>query len=84
MSLLRLIVLRRVLRFYRPLVSIAHGRDKFEYVLAILTAVGSQWLIGIILCTLFLLSFYFDIVRIAYPIFLSHVQKIRSSRIRHA
>ena len=49
MSLLRLIVLRRVLRFYRPLVSIVHRRDIFEYVLAILTAVGSQWLIGIIL-----------------------------------
>jgi hypothetical protein len=49
MSLLRLIVLRRVLRFYHPLVNIVHGRDIFEYVLAILTAVGSQWLIGIIL-----------------------------------
>jgi len=47
MSLLRLIVLRRVLRFYRSSVSVVQTKDIFKYILAILTAIESQWPIGI-------------------------------------
>jgi hypothetical protein len=82
MSLLRLIVLRRVLRFYRLLVSIVQASGIFKYILAILTAVGSQWPIGICLRTLFSVSFWFDVVRVGYPSFCSHVNYFRSSRVQ--
>ena len=40
-------MLRRVLRFYWSSVSIVQAKDISKYILAILTAVESQWPIGI-------------------------------------
>jgi hypothetical protein len=68
-------VLRRILRFYRPPVSIEEEIDIFKYILAILNAVGSQWPIRIFfeVCSQFcsgsmLWAFAYPKVHVAFAI----------------